>query len=53
MLRAISEFFRRRRYRNFLRRTVGRRLRELSLTGENLELDVKLNNTKNKGELER
>lgn len=53
MLRAISEFFRRRKYRKFLRRTVGRRLRELSLTGESLELDVKLNNTKNKGELEK
>ncbi len=53
MFRAISEFFRRRKYRSFLRRTVGRRLRELSLTGENLELDVKLNNNLNKGETEK
>jgi hypothetical protein len=43
MFRAISGFFERIKKRKILRRIVRKKLREISLTRENLKLDIVLN----------
>jgi hypothetical protein len=43
MFRAISGFFERIKKRKILKKIVRKKLRELSLTRENLKLDIALN----------